>query len=1447
MFKLHRHKSDRLGERFEFKFSNFRALQVPNGWDKLFLSIVSVDTGKAIAKSSKASTRDGTCLWADSISESISVYQDVVSKEMEECQFKIVVSMGSARTGILGEAIVNLSDYVHSRDPSPLSLPLKKCNYGTVLQLKIQCISPKSKFRDGRSWKETSSRLEESKTNNEDIDSKSDGSDGMFNRSIGSSSSNHLGVAYPDEPGMRNTSFSASGSHRSSDSGDSSLDKTMFSPRNNLNGGGAYMGRQDSAGSNVSATNNALRGDNLSRSNNSSFGSKASGSSTPHENSMQAFANGLSHLSLRPSDSSKDLLEAAEETIEELRDEAKMWERHSRKLKVDLEMLKKESSDKSKIQAELEMELSTARAESNTFKQEIEQLKSSLAKLSLQETSMETPKIEDMINVHKELEDEVKFQKESNANLMLQLEKSQESNIELVSILQELEETIEKQKLEISQLSHDSYLDEGEKGPFHKGSNRSHADLEKENEVLKAKLQELEKDCAELTDENLELLYKMKELNKVTKESEEFCVSESAETEIAVPSSHIHQLGEELRRTEMLHGGIIEPTAIKNLEMKCADLELELQNFRDKTFALEKKLQKSQAKAEERNLELSELRQELESLRRMEFASGDTEVKSWSTSELASILAEMNKEIHVSLTLARNLCYNCDSDTYAESESNIDFIAPISTDIDGQRKQAEAMAKDLFKLNALLRENSPGNWKIQPKTRSIDNCGELEESKCEIDRLKASLLLRENEISSLVQSKTELEGLIYNIQKEKGQLEESLKIARKESSITSKCLDDVRHDLTVLTNTVDTHVATNKMLERKSMELEICKIDLELHISELEQENVQLSERISGLEAQLGYLTDERESNRLELEDSRTLILDLKDKVERQQREMEAQKLEHKEKLQEAQKRLIEAQEESELLRRSNSKLQATAESLIEEFSSLQTITTDLRKKKLELHDHVTHVELELEESQKKNTDFCRKVELLEVKLSSLQKDISSKEKSLLSELESIFQEHKEHEEKITRAHLMLNKMEKEKIVEVENLEREVANLTAQVSSTHDERERIALDAIHEVSSLRSDKAKLESNLLDANTQMKLCETELQTLRQESKNKIQGLVDLLNASKQSEEMLMTDIEHMQRLIEDVKSSEEKFRKTSNELEIKLKTTDYEKRQIIEEISELKAQLQKSAHLQDDIMALKSRLDEAKFEKEKLDELLQSASEECEELRTERVVLMDRVSSMQKALDSGEDNRRSKIALEAKLLRLESDLSAKEASCAHETELKNELSRMKRANSEYQRKMQSLEQEKDEFMRKAQLMEKEVVLKKEQDSDEKVTSEGEDMPPNHTDGSLVKSEANLHLKIQLLEAELAEAREASKMYKSQLESFLSEKRSDNGEILKKAMSENAMKVGNAGKVASLEAELKDMKERYLHMSLQYAEVEAQREELVMKLKTMKKEKRWFSRE
>ncbi|MCI21107.1 myosin-9-like [Trifolium medium] len=46
-------------------------------------------------------------------------------------------------------------------------------------------------------------------------------------------------------------------------------------------------------------------------------------------------------------------------------------------------------------------------------------------------------------------------------------------------------------------------------------------------------------------------------------------------------------------------------------------------------------------------------------------------------------------------------------------------------------------------------------------------------------------------------------------------------------------------------------------------------------------------------------------------------------------------------------------------------------------------------------------------------------------------------------------------------------------------------------------------------------------------------------------------------------------------------------------------------------------------------------------------------------------------------------------------------------------------------------------------------------------------------------------------------------------------------------------------------SKLEAELTDIQDRYFHMSLKYAEVEAQREELVMQLRVAKSKKGWLS--
>ncbi|KAL5210516.1 hypothetical protein ABZP36_006139 [Zizania latifolia] len=1358
MFRLHRHRSsDRVGQRFDFRFSNFRAVQVPAVSDKLFLLIVSVDTGKTVAKSSKAAAHSGICQWPDSILEQIYFSQDEVSKEYDECQYKIVVSVGSIKSGILGEIFLNLSNFLNLADPTAISLPLKRCNSGTVLQLKVQCLVTKSKLSGVRSsWKDLPPRLDDRNPANDDIDNKSDGSDSIANRSVRSSSGNPLGGTNQDEPGNREVSFSASGSHRSSNSGDSTADRTNFSPRDSSNG--LHVGRQDSASSYVSYVS-ASRGDDGFRSNNSSFSSRTSGPNVLQGNTPKSFGNGFGQLSMGTSDSSKDFLEAAEETIEELRDEAKMWERHSRKLKADLEMLKKECSEKSKQHAELAVELSAAHAERDSYRQEIEELKLSMQEVTTRQKTVGSSKYGDQVDLQKELEDDVKFLKESNANLAIQLKNTQEANIELVSILQELEETIEEQKAEISKISKVNSVtnpDALKNGPFAKqdmewakqlsvkedeitmlreklnrllnienaGSDAVYLELEKENELLSVKVQELEKDCSELTDENLELIYKLK-VGGITK-GQGPCIPNNSNLQIEELTSQIRQLEEELRNKELLHTGSFAEASIsssKYLQRKCADHELKL----------EEKLKKSQEELEERNLEISELRQKLD-------ISYSTELEGGQTSG------------------ARGYQFR--------------------------------------------RED-------------------MQDSDPETDTLKAKIQLQQQENDGLRCSKVEMESVISKIQAEKSRLEECLEASLKESSITSKCLDEARQDILVLSSSIDSHISANKVLEKKVIELESCKAELELHISELEQENIDLSERISGLEAQLTYMTNEKESSELQMHDSKSLIMNLKDKVERQQAEMETQRLDFKQKQQEAQRKLSEAQDDSEVLRRSNSKLQSTAESLIEECSSLQNLIADLKRQKLELHGRLTQQEQELDNSKKKNLDFCKTVEFLEAKLSSLQKDISSKEQSLLSELESIFQEHMEQEERINRAHFMLNKVEKEKTLEVENLEREVMSLTAQSSSTHEERENATVDAFREVSVLRTDKVKLEASLQDVSAQLRHYESQLEDLRKESKCKIKGLVDSLNASKQSEEMLTADAEHMKKLMEVARSNEDKLRKSSGELELKLKSSDYEKQQMMEEISGLKLQVQKILGLQDEVLKLKSSLDEARFEKGKLEELLRSVTEECEDLKAQKAMLTDKVSSMLETLNNGEEEKRSKIAMQVKLVRLESDLSALEASHVHEAELKNELSRMKRTNSEYQRKIQSLEQENDDLTKRSQLRQMAHIKE-------------DDLGKQEIGNCPIDEEAGIHLKIQLLETKLAEALEENKMYRAQQKSPMPTGQSAAGDG----------KESNNDRVLQLEGELRDMKERLLNMSLQYAEVEAQRERLVMELKAAKKGGRWF---
>ncbi|XP_028777166.1 myosin heavy chain, fast skeletal muscle-like [Neltuma alba] len=1070
--------------------------------------------------------------------------------------------------------------------------------------------------------------------------------------------------------------------------------------------------------------------------------------------------------------------------VEELRAEAMMWEMNARKLMVDLDMLRTEFSEQSKNLADLRVELSDSCVERETLRREVQQLKQSLEDQMAKQKALEdsssqgefTPEVE------KALKDELKFQKESYTNLCLELKRNQEANLELVSILHELEETIEQQKIEIDSLSalenkrldvesaentinknlvdleiqYESKLSakEGEilnlKAKLSESvkercnteivsRNGGDVDLMSEIEVLRGKVQELEMECNELADENLELLFELKKVKNNSRRGA--CVDLPPDISDAFQALHLE---------DMLEAGVIGE--VKN------DDQISIQELQSSKVALEIRI------------------------------------------------AELNNEV---------------------------------TD----------------------------------KTSQMAD-------------LEANLLSKEKEIRVLQNRQSELEAKVCEFQEEKNQLEEHMEVMLKERDINTKCLNDLQNDLGILSRSMDSHVSANEILRRKSLELENGKHELERHMSDLEKEKGQLAMQMSVLEAQLMYLTNERDSSLSELENSRSHAKMLQEEIMKIKSEVDSSIEDLKQNLKVTQCQLSESQQKCEYLRRANLQLQTTIENLAKECDSLQKLNGDLGKQKQELQVHCSILVDRLGESDQKFTDCSERVELLENKFAFVLEENASKEKSLISELDVLADENIRQDE---RGGSLMNQILMEKTAEIESLQQKIEHLCMELSATRNENERIASNATLEISALTADKAKLQYAFEEVQSDVISTKNEMNIMQTDYERKLQDLTTQFSAFKSDQEIWMADHEKLLKQVDDYKSRELTVNSTLKSLELKLNVTEYERQQLMEESENLKIQLHQIERFENENMALRNELNSTNSEKETLGASLCFISESCENLKAEKKSLVEKILTLENAVSELEDCRRSRVSLEEKLMRMESDLKEKETISAQEAEKKNELSHIKRINRHYQQTIRLLDKEKDEFKTKAEALEEEMKLIKEQKQNlkseingktlrahealensvvqnpgqhrgnrtksffrndrEKVQDERDISTGKHQsevenefgllDGSAHAVEADSLSNIELHETELIKAEGANNMIEDQSNWGQSQGRNHkeapmaDGDIVTKERFERTKSV--------LEAELRDLQERYFHMSLKFAEVEAQREELVMKLKVAKNQK------
>ncbi|KAL5559206.1 hypothetical protein UlMin_035417 [Ulmus minor] len=138
----------------------FHATHIPQtGWDKLFISFIPADSGKATAKTTKANVRSGTCKWADPIYESTRLLQDIKTKQYDEKFYKLVVAMGSSRASVLGEAHIDLAHYADALKPYVVALPLQGCDSGAILHVTVQLLTSKTGFREFEQQRELRERV----------------------------------------------------------------------------------------------------------------------------------------------------------------------------------------------------------------------------------------------------------------------------------------------------------------------------------------------------------------------------------------------------------------------------------------------------------------------------------------------------------------------------------------------------------------------------------------------------------------------------------------------------------------------------------------------------------------------------------------------------------------------------------------------------------------------------------------------------------------------------------------------------------------------------------------------------------------------------------------------------------------------------------------------------------------------------------------------------------------------------------------------------------------------------------------------------------------------------------------------------------------------------------------------------------------------------------------
>lgn len=416
MFKSARWRSEKNKIKVVFKLQ-FHATQVAG--DALMISVVPADVGKPTLKLEKATVRDGSCYWEKAVLETVKFIQEPKTGNIHEKIYYFILGTGSLKSGVVGEASIDFSNYAEASKISSVSLPLKNSKSGALLHVSIQRIQDSSdqSIEEIENAKPNSDNtILRTQLNNDDVEASLKGNsteDGLMNKPIlHNSELNGIRRA----SGESDITMSSSGSNQDH--------RNFLSSPNH-----ALIPRNPSIDASTTVSEEIQQLEWLGG---SAIGASTDGSSSNPRELLLRLAS-----------------QEASDVVTKLKSELASFARQVQVSDLELQTLRKQIVKESKRGQDLSKEVASLKKERDTLKEERDKLKASQRRLNEAKAKDKLLYEQgDCQTLVSELRQELAYQKDLNANLEIQLQKTQESNSELILAVRDLDEMLEQKNKE---------------------------------------------------------------------------------------------------------------------------------------------------------------------------------------------------------------------------------------------------------------------------------------------------------------------------------------------------------------------------------------------------------------------------------------------------------------------------------------------------------------------------------------------------------------------------------------------------------------------------------------------------------------------------------------------------------------------------------------------------------------------------------------------------------------------------------------------------------------------------------------------------------------------------------------------------------------------------------------------------------------------------------------